>query len=241
MIQYKPKTVLNNYLRRIDGSSMPIDILGSSSKGNSVFLEPFNTLIDIGMPFSHYPTDILFNLDNILLTHIHSDHINIQTLTHILNAFPNINVYYPQTMTVKLKSVIAIKAAQMHCFNIQQSFVIKNRHNLPIDIQTLKLRHGLIMNTGYVLKYKSTNILYASDLNHITDLPSTNIDTFSLIMLESNYDEEMLIGQDESQIHLGNYNHLSEQKAFQYAQLHLTQNGLFIPLHASPHYKAYSQ
>ena len=59
---------------------MTITIIGSGSKGNSVLIETSKTkvLIDAGLPLSNIEKRLnrkLPNLDLIVITHTHSDHI----------------------------------------------------------------------------------------------------------------------------------------------------------------------
>lgn len=89
------KSVYNKWRQRQFGKRMPIHVFGSGSEGNSVYLKLYHTLIDLGMPYKHYmdysPTFFL-DVDYIILTHHHGDHLNPSTLTRILNNHPHIKI-----------------------------------------------------------------------------------------------------------------------------------------------------
>ena len=68
---------------------LPITIIGSSSSGNSVRFDKIKTLVDIGLPYSHYPKDFFYQVRYVALTHEHPDHLNHSTLKHIVEIYPN--------------------------------------------------------------------------------------------------------------------------------------------------------
>lgn len=95
------KSTYNKWLQRQFGKRLPIHIFGSGSEGNSIYLKPYKTLIDLGLPFKRYnehsPTFFL-DVDYIILTHHHGDHLNPSTLNRILTNYPHIRVIITEHM-----------------------------------------------------------------------------------------------------------------------------------------------
>lgn len=89
------KSIYNKWRQRQFGKRIPVHVFGSGSEGNSVYLKPYHTLVDLGLPFKIYqeysPTFFL-DVDYIILTHHHSDHLNPSTLIRVLKNYPHIRV-----------------------------------------------------------------------------------------------------------------------------------------------------
>lgn len=95
------KSIYNKWQQRQFGKRLPVHVFGSGSEGNSVYLKPYHTLIDLGMTFKDYQAyDPLFflDVDYIILTHHHGDHLNPSTLVRILKNYPHIKVIITKFM-----------------------------------------------------------------------------------------------------------------------------------------------
>lgn len=89
------KSTYNKWLQRQFGKRIPIHVFGSSSEGNSIYLEPYKMLVDIGLPFkvyNSYNSTFFLDVDYIFLTHHHGDHLNPSTLANVLDNYPHIKV-----------------------------------------------------------------------------------------------------------------------------------------------------
>lgn len=99
--------------------------------------------------------------------------------------------------------------------------------------------NDVIRHLGLPINYSSNYNIFANDFvpfpHAININPSNN--PFDLMFLEANYDEQLLakaLTKDPNNPHaLGNKRHISEQEAWQYVNLSLADNGIFVPLHAS--------
>lgn len=95
------KSTYNKWRQRQFGKRLPVKVFGSGSEGNSVYLKAYKTLIDIGLPFKTYnefdPTFFL-DVDFIILTHHHGDHLNPATLKRILDDYPHIKIIISDAM-----------------------------------------------------------------------------------------------------------------------------------------------
>ncbi|PAF27295.1 hypothetical protein CHH61_03980 [Shouchella clausii] len=89
------KSVYNKWRQRQFGKRIPVHVFGSGSEGNSVYLKPYRTLIDLGLTYKVYqeykPTFFL-DVDYIILTHHHGDHLNPATLNRVLQNYPHIRI-----------------------------------------------------------------------------------------------------------------------------------------------------
>lgn len=89
------KTLYNRDRQRQFGVHLPIHIFGTGSDGNSVYLKAQKTLIDIGLPYSRYvdyDPNFFFDVNYIMVTHHHGDHLNPGTLLNVMKNHPHIKV-----------------------------------------------------------------------------------------------------------------------------------------------------
>lgn len=93
--------IYDKWRNRLFNYRLPIHMFGTGSEGNSIYLKPQKTLIDLGLPYKRYDEfDPLFflKIDYIVLTHHHNDHLNPSTLFAILKNYPNVHVIIPKYM-----------------------------------------------------------------------------------------------------------------------------------------------
>lgn len=95
------KSIYNKWRQRQFGKRIPVHVFGSGSEGNSVYLKPYRTLVDLGLAFKVYqeysPTFFL-DVDYLVLTHHHGDHLNPATLTRVIQNFPHIRIILSEFM-----------------------------------------------------------------------------------------------------------------------------------------------
>lgn len=95
------KSVYNKWRTRQFGKRVPAHIFGSDSAGNSVYLKPYHTLIDLGLPYKRYQEycpNFFLNVDFIILTHHHGDHLNPATLKRVMRNYPHIRIFMTDFM-----------------------------------------------------------------------------------------------------------------------------------------------
>ena len=192
------KLIYDRYGARItDGRKTAIHIFGSSSKGNSVYFTKVRTLIDLGLPMKRYQAideNFFFNVDFVILTHEHSDHINISTLTRILTNFPNVKVLIHPNMWKALigsqlskrvsenqrEKIIAgnngneelpkLVDSESHFISAEHVHLLSTRDHLPFTFTPHVVSHGPIKNLAIELYYEKTRALYSSDLDTVEPL-----------------------------------------------------------------------
>ena len=160
---------------------MTITIIGSGSKGNSVLIETSKTkvLIDAGLPLSNIEKRLnrkLPNLDLIVITHTHSDHI--KGLNSILKK------QTPPIYTIK--NDLEEKVPLIKEIKYDRELTTKD-----LTINLFELSHD-IPCLGLYLKQAEKEFVYITDTGYIKEKLLKKYQNKDLYIIESNYDEEML-------------------------------------------------
>ena len=167
--------------------------LFSGSTGNSLLVETDNTkiLIDAGesakkivSALSLIDVDIA-DVDAILVTHEHSDHI--KSLGTISKKY-NIPVYANQnTWKAMPEQRQKVLEENQKFFSVGKEFGIKDLSFKPFSIP-----HDAAEPCGFNIFNKNNKISIATDLGHITPEIMNALEKSSFILLESNYDPDIL-------------------------------------------------
>lgn len=196
------------------------DILASGSSGNCIIIE--NLMFDVGVSY-RLIKPYLYDIDYIFISHIHSDHIKINTANRIKKDFPNIKFIgnYEVNQIFEL-DIIAINT---------KSLKLKNN----LKVTPFKLVHDVV-NTGFTWQYKGHNIIFATDTVSLDYAPKLKYNYF---FIESNHDINKVKEVQKNykkgyKTYLDSLRHLSiqEAKAFYYIN-RLDKNSKFIELHKS--------
>lgn len=189
------KLIYDRYGARVeDERKTHIHIFGSSSKGNSVYFTKIRTLVDLGLPMKRYNAvveNFFYGVDYVILTHEHSDHINIATLTKILTTFPHVKVLIHPNMWEALigsklssrvsdkqrgiildgnggsKELPLIASESSHFISAEHAQLLATREHLPLTFTPHVVTHGPIKNLAIELHYQTTRALYSSDLDTV--------------------------------------------------------------------------
>lgn len=164
---------------------MKISVLSSGSKGNTTYIESKNAkiLIDMGNT-SKYVREKLEDfgvkpeeLDAILVTHTHIDHVNGLKVFHKKY---NVPVYVTEIMYKELDFL------NNYVF-LEDEFDIKDIH-----ITAIKTSHDSNDSRGFVISDKSSSIVYITDTGYINKKYFNILTNKDLYVMESNHDIEML-------------------------------------------------
>ena len=167
--------------------------LYSGSSGNSLFVESENTklLVDAGVS-SKKIEEALANLeidptsiDGILITHEHSDHV--QGLGTFAKKF-NLPVFVNEkTLDAMPKQKEKISEKNIKLFNINEKFEIGD-----LKVKPFSIPHDAANPCGFNIFKDDKKISIATDIGHMTNGVLKNLEDSIFIMLESNYDPEVL-------------------------------------------------
>lgn len=167
---------------------MKIKVLASGSKGNSTYIETKKSkiLIDIGITYPHLLSELSTinrtpqDLDAILITHTHSDHIKgLQSLVKK----NNIPVYASPAMLEELKEKIPLTV----CRYLEEHFFLND-----IEIELMHISHD-VDSVGYILSNDEKSIVYVTDTGYINRRYLKRMKNKDLYVIESNHDEKMVM------------------------------------------------
>jgi phosphoribosyl 1,2-cyclic phosphodiesterase len=198
---------------------MNYKILTSGSKGNCVIIN--DVMIDCGIAFNKIK-DELYNIKYLLLTHKHSDHLNLKTLQQITEKFPRI--------------------ITIGNYEVYQAFNVNQIANSGFEVDVgdyvftpFECEHDVVCY-GYTWSYEGKEIIYATDTSTMENAPVKQYDYF---FIESNHDEDKLEAVKNQwkgayNPYLSGKRHLSTQqaKAFYYMNRR-SPEAKFIELHKS--------
>ena len=167
--------------------------LYSGSSGNSFLVQSENTniIIDVGVSCKKIEDALSFlnippsKIDAILITHEHIDH------TKSIGLFPakyRIPVYAnKETWNVLLQSNKKLENTNINLFKNYKDFKIND-----LIISPFSTPHDAINPCGFNIIKNNKKISIATDLGHISNKLIKDLENSSLIMLESNYDANIL-------------------------------------------------
>ena len=168
--------------------------LYSGSSGNSLFVETNNTkiLVDAGMSCKKIEealNSIEVNpssIDAIIVTHEHSDHI--KGISTISKKFDIPVFATKETFDAMPTQTEKLSEKNINFFNPYEKFSINNLEILPFSIP-----HDAANPCGFnIVGDNDTQISVATDIGHMTKQILDYLEGSKFILLESNYDTEVL-------------------------------------------------
>ena len=167
--------------------------LYSGSSGNSLYVESQNTklLVDAGVSCKKIETalnDINIDpasLNGILVTHEHTDHV--QGLSTLSKKF-DLPVFVNQkTLDAMPKQRDKLSVNNVKIFNVNENFEIGD-----LKIHPFSIPHDAANPCGFNIYKDNKKISIATDIGHMTNDILKNLEESLFILLESNYDPEVL-------------------------------------------------
>lgn len=167
--------------------------LYSGSSGNSLFVETKNTklLVDAGVSCKKIENalqDINIDpssIDGILVTHEHTDHV--QGLGTLSKKFDLPIFVNQKTLDAMPKHKDKLSSKNIKIFNVNENFEIGD-----LKIHPFSIPHDAADPCGFNILSGNKKLSIATDIGHMTNDVLKNLEESLFIMLESNYDPEVL-------------------------------------------------
>ena len=160
---------------------MKMHFLQSGSAGNCTLAIFGNTkiLIDVGIYKRNIDERLSYfglssyDIDGILITHEHIDHIK------------SVRFYEPKLIYATKETLFLYEFNQIEPY---KDFYIND-----VKITPLSISHDIKNGLGFVFEYKNTKVFYMTDTGIMLKQNYEYINDCDYIVLESNYDREMLM------------------------------------------------
>lgn len=177
---------------------MRVTALCSGSLGNSTLLESGATkiLIDCGLNSKQLTARMAQvgvkpeELTSILLTHSHGDHTS--ALRVMTKKFP-----LPIYATGGAQDEVNLEGKDWRTIQGGKTYDIGN-----LQIEPFSVPHDAEEPVGFLVRNSETTYGHATDLGHVTLLVQERLKEANIVLLESNYDREMLTGSSTRPWHI---------------------------------------
>ena len=175
---------------------MKIVNLGSGSKGNCTLVktDETNILIDAGLPITEIETKLLYlgiepgDVDGILITHEHSDHI--KSVERLSKKY-HIPVYAHHLEWGTLDQKITILPQLKKVFDDEDFYVG------DFTVASFKLSHDANLCVGYSIFNRGGKFSIATDLGVCPKEVVEKLKGSNVVLLEANHDEKLLANNDK--------------------------------------------
>ncbi len=172
---------------------MKVVTLASGSKGNCTYIKSkeANILIDLGVSARQIENNLKYlgenpeNIDAILITHEHSDHIKGVL---VFAKKYNTKVYAYHKAWGKLLTKIGDLDLNLQVDFFDADFYIKD-----ITVSPFEVSHDSEYCFGYSFYNNGKKVSIATDLGHTNDRIIESLKNSALVILESNHDENILL------------------------------------------------
>lgn len=186
--------------------------LGSGSKGNSIYLGSDNAkiLIDAGMSAKQIKLRLgeigvdISEIDAILVTHEHSDHIQGLKVLACKYAIP----VFANTETAKGIVDYLRDCPKFKIFSTGETFEYQD-----LEIHPFSIQHDTLDPVAFTIKVDNLKLGFCADLGFATTLVQTKLKDCDYLYLEANHQVSMVHSSARPQVYkqrvLGRTGHLS--------------------------------
>lgn len=203
-------------------------LIKSGSKGNAIIYHN-SILADCGVPYNTLQS-FEKDLNIVLLTHEHKDHINIKTLKKLQSNRPTLRIGCCNWMLSELdglKNIDVYKIGLIYNYGQFSLSPIKLYHDVP--------------NCGYRIFKDNYKILHATDTAHLDGISAKEYDIYAI---EHNYDAEKAQQAIDLAKQTGEFchavgsvkTHMSFEQAWNFINSNKKDNSITIRLHQSAKY-----
>ena len=170
---------------------LSVCVLGSGSRGNSIYVSDGATSILVDAGFSAREIDRRMRsqgidparLDAILVTHEHADHVRgVERLVR--------RHHLPVFLTAGTRR----EAGSLQCLPEIHSFACGSELRInTLTVRPFSISHDARDPAGFTIGANGSRIGIATDLGHVTALVREHLRGCRLLILEANHDPEMLM------------------------------------------------
>lgn len=160
---------------------MKYEIVGSSSKGNSIILED-SIMLDCGVAYKKVKS-FMKNIKLIFISHIHSDHLNKSTIKNISYYYPTIKFMCGSSDIVNILVKCGVQKKNI--------FLLDNCKDYNLGICKIRLESLTHDVPNHLIKIEKNNkkCIYIVDTSNVDNIVAKNYD---LYLIENNYQEDLL-------------------------------------------------
>lgn len=214
---------------------MEVNVISSGSKGNAVLYG--GVLVDCGVSFKSLKP-YLKRIHLVLLTHAHSDHLNVRTLQMLQKARPAVRIGIPEYLLSELSGLNNIDVyhiGQLYDYGCFQVSPVKLYHDKPNVGYRIFIYEGSEVSGQRSAPYK---ILHCTDTATLEGITAKGYDLYAI---EHNYDEDKAQRAIEESRAKGRYchavgsikTHLSWQQAREFIEANRKEDSQILELHKS--------
>lgn len=204
------------------------NVIGSGSSGNAVIYFK-SILVDCGVSFKALQP-YLKEIQIVLLTHKHSDHLNLRTLQKMQSLRPTLRIACCSWLVEELpnlKNIDVLKIGKSYNYKYFEISPVKAYHDVP--------------NCGWRIFKDNFKIFHITDTAHLEGITARNYDLYAI---EHNYCEEKVEKAIREAQAEGKYchaigsiqTHLSIQQANEFIEANAGANSQVLELHKSKHF-----
>lgn len=204
------------------------NVIGSGSSGNAIIYNK-NILVDCGVSFKALQP-YLKEIKIVLLTHKHSDHLNLRTLQKLQSYRPTLRIACCSWLVEELpnlKNIDVLEIGKMYDYRSFKVSPVKAYHDVP--------------NCGWRIFKDDFKIFHITDTAHLEGITARNYDLYAI---EHNYCEEKVEKAIREARAEGKYchaigsiqSHLSIQQAQSFIKTNANENSQVLELHKSKHF-----
>ena len=207
---------------------MDYTVISTGSKGNCVIIGG-KVMVDCGVSYKAIKPYVK-DLQLVLLSHAHSDHIRPSTIRKLQEERPTLRFGCGKWL---LPSVLAcgVRKSNIDIYTPNLKYCYAG----DLQLIMIPLKHN-VSNCGYKIYLHGEKIFYATDCNNLDGIEAPNYD---LYMIEANYEDEEIQQRIEEKQANGQYcyeynvlkNHLSKKRADDFIVANAGINSRFVYLH----------
>ena len=170
--------------------------MASGSSGNCYYLgtHSYGILIDAGIGVRQIKKHLkehgieFEKILAVLITHDHADHI--KSVGHLGESL-NIPVYATEAVHAGIRRSRYVEEVLIQSRRVvekEKSFLVRD-----LNITAFEVPHDSSDNVGYLIEYGGHKFVIVTDVGHITDIVKEYVCKANHLVIEANYDEEMLM------------------------------------------------